>query len=86
MPTIESAKKRLRQSAKRRERNKAVKSEIRTRARKIREMESAEEAREELNAVYALLDRAASRNIIHPKKAGRKKAQLARHVRSLEAD
>lgn len=83
MPTIKSAEKRLRQSEKRRERNKSVRSRIKTRARQIREMDSAEEAREALDEVYALLDRAASKGVIHPNKAARKKSQLARHVEEL---
>ena len=84
MANIKSAKKRLRQSEKRRQRNKAVRSEIRTRTRKILEMDSVQEAREALGALYSLLDRAARRRIIHPNAAARRKAQVARHVDGLE--
>lgn len=86
MANIKSAKKRLRQSEKKRERNKAVRSEIRTRTRKILEMDSADEAREALGELYSLLDRAAGRNIIHPNAAARRKAQAARHVEGLAED
>lgn len=84
MPTIKSAEKRLRQSQKRRERNKSVRSRIRTAIRRLTEMDSREEAEEALNEVYALLDRAAAKNVMHPNKAARKKSQLARHVETLE--
>lgn len=84
MPTIKSAEKRLRQSEKRRERNKSVRSRIRTGIRKLMETESREEAEEALSELYALLDRAAAKNVMHPNKAARKKSQLARHVESLQ--
>lgn len=83
MPTTKSAKKRLRQSNKRRARNRAVRSEIRTRTRKIMEMTSPEEAEEALPQLYSLLDRAARRRVIHPSAAARRKSQVARHVRGL---
>lgn len=84
MPTIKSAKKRLRQSEKRRERNKAVRSRIRSAIRDLMQMESREEAEEALSEVYALLDRGAAKNVMHPNTAARKKSQLARHVESLD--
>lgn len=84
MPTIKSAKKRLRQSEKRREHNKAVRSRIRSAIRDLMQMESREEAEEALSEVYALLDRGAAKNVMHPNKAARKKSQLARHVDSLD--
>ena len=84
MPTIKSAEKRLRQSEKRRKQNKSVKSEIRTRTRRLLETDSADEAREQLPELYALLDRAAGKGIVHANKAAREKSKLARHVESLE--
>ena len=78
-----SAKKRLRQSDKRRTHNRRIKSAIRTRTRKLLEMDSAEEARDALPDLYAMLDRAAARRVLHPNAAARKKAQLARHVEGL---
>ena len=83
MPNIKSAKKRLRQSEERHRRNKAVRSEIRTRMRSILATESEEEARAELDRLQAVLDRAAGRRIIHPNTAARKKARAARHVAGL---
>jgi len=83
VPTIQSAAKRLRQSEKRRQRNKSVKSKVRTATRRLMETESPESAEELLPELYALLDRAAAKGVMHPNKAARKKSQAARHVESL---
>lgn len=85
MPTIKSAEKRLRQSEKRRKHNKSVRSRIRTETRKLMEAGSAEEAEEHLQELYALLDRAAAKDVIHENKAAREKSRLARHVEELKA-
>ena len=85
MPTIKSAEKRLRQSEKRREHNKSVRSRIRTQSRRLMETESFEEAEERLQELYALLDRAAAKGVLHENKAAREKSRLARHVEALEA-
>ncbi len=85
VPNSSSAVKRLRQSRKRRERNRTAKSAIRTRMRKLFEIDSAEEAQTALRELYTMLDRAAARHILHPNTAARRKAQLARHVRQLSA-
>jgi len=83
VPTIKSAEKRLRQARKRHEHNQSIKSEIRTLARRIEDSESLEEAEELLQDAYAVLDRAAGKDVIHPNKAARKKSQLARRVDEL---
>ncbi len=83
MPNNASHKKRLRQSLVRRQHNRQVRSEIRTRTKKLLELESPEEATTQLSQLYALLDRAARRNIIPANAASRRKARVARHVRDL---
>lgn len=83
MPTIKSAEKRLRQSEKRRERNKSVKSRIRTQTKKLLSTESPDEAEELLQELYALLDKAAGKGVIHENKAAREKSKLARHVEEI---
>lgn len=83
MPTTQSAEKRQRQNEKRRKRNKSVKTRIRTGKNQILEAESPEEAEELLQEMYALLDRAAGKGVIHENKAAREKSRLARHVDSL---
>lgn len=86
MPTTPSAKKRLRQSEKREKRNKSVRSRIRTMTRKLRATDSLEEAEALLNELYAALDRAAGKNVMHPNKAARKKSQLAKIVDELREE
>ena len=84
MPNIKSAKKRYRQSLRRRAHNRSVRSEIRTRTRKLLATESAAEAEASVKQLYSLLDKAAGRRILHPNAAARQKARLARHVGSLK--
>lgn len=83
MPNTKSAKKRLRQNEHRRLHNRSIRSEIRTRTRRILEMESSEEAQGALSELYTLLDRSARKHIFHRNFAARRKAQLARHVGKL---
>lgn len=83
MPNTKSVAKRHRQSQERRLRNRAVRSEIRTRTRKLLATDSADDAERQLQELYSLLDRAAGRGIIHQNAAGRRKAQVARHVKAL---
>lgn len=83
MPNTPSARKRLRQASKKRMHNRKVKSAIRTRTRRLLEMESPEGAQDALSELYAMLDRAAAGRVLHPNTAARKKARLARHVERL---
>ena len=83
MPNNASHKKRLRQSQARRLRNREVRSEIRTRTKKLLSMESAEGAEAALSDLYTVLDRAARKNVIPPNAASRQKARAARHVNGL---
>ena len=62
MPNKKSAEKRLRQSEKARNVNRAVRSEIRTSLKKVRGAQSKEEALKELPNLFSLLDRAARKN------------------------
>lgn len=84
MPNIKSAKKRLRQSRKRREHNKDVKSSIRTVTKKLLQTETADEAETLFRRASALLDRASRRGIVSENAAARRKSRLSRYVNSLE--
>ncbi|NDH92140.1 MAG: 30S ribosomal protein S20, partial [Actinobacteria bacterium] len=64
--------------AKRTERNKAVKSEVRTRVKAARETKGTPENAEALRMAVKRLDMAAAKRIIHPKQAARKKSRLMR--------
>lgn len=73
-----SALKRVRQSEKRRLRNRAVRSRIKTMIKKFVAAESREEKETLLREIYSLLDKAARKRMIHPNTAARRKAKLAR--------
>lgn len=86
MPNNPSTKKRLRQTAKRQARNKAMRSEMRTYHKQILErIEAGDRAGAEglLPAVYQRLDKAAKRRVIHPNTAANQKSRLARKVQAL---
>lgn len=85
MPNIKSAKKRLRQSHKRREHNKDVKSSIRTVTKRLLQTESPDEADEMLRQATSMLDRAARRGILPKNAVARRKSRLTRYVSSLES-
>lgn len=74
MPNIRAAKKWARASAKRAERNQSVRTSLKTLYRKA----VAEATPDEAKAAASAFDKAAARGIIHPNKASRKKARLAR--------
>ena len=78
MANIKSQKKRVITNAKRTERNKAVKSEVRTRVKAARETKGTPENAEALRMAVKRLDIAAAKRIIHPKQAARKKSRLMR--------
>lgn len=83
MPNIKSAKKRLRQSLRRRAQNRSIRSEIRTRTRTFLQTGSREEAEEAYRKLASLLDRAARKRILHPNAAARHKSRLAQRLSQL---
>jgi small subunit ribosomal protein S20 len=88
MPNTEGAKKRLRQSLVRRDRNRSVKSSLRTALRKFREAVAAknfDEAQERRLAVSKALDKAATKGIVHVNKASRLKSRMSRHIKTAKA-
>ena len=80
MANTSSAEKRIRQERKRTAHNRAQRSRLKTAIKKVSASTSASEAQEALSEVSGLLDRMATRRIIHRNKAARKKSQLARLV------
>lgn len=87
MPHTRSAKKQLRKTEKRRLRNRAVKSAVKTQIKKVLSVAqegSAEQLKTEYNLAAKKLDKAAARRVIHPNLAARKKSQLARLLRAKE--
>jgi small subunit ribosomal protein S20 len=85
MPNIKSAKKRMELSRAANTRNRASRSRIKTAIRRVREAESMDSAQERLKEAAALLDRAATKNLMPPNRAARIKSQLARQVNQMES-
>jgi small subunit ribosomal protein S20 len=80
---IKSQIKRNRQNERRRVRNKAVRTRLKTEAKKVRSMaggEDASAAGDQLRSTARLLDKASSSGAIHKRTAARRKSKLARQV------
>lgn len=76
-----SALKRERQSLVRRERNKSVKTAIKTQLKKTRmavEANDVDAVKKELKNLQSCVDKAAAKGIIHKNKAARHKSRLAK--------
>jgi small subunit ribosomal protein S20 len=81
-----SAIKRNRQNAKQRERNRVVRSRVRTDVRKVREAADRKDvptAEAELRKAIKELNQAASKGIVHRKNASRRIARLSKRVAAL---
>ncbi|MDH4044613.1 MAG: 30S ribosomal protein S20 [Gemmatimonadota bacterium] len=78
MPRIRSAKKRMRQSAKARERNRQQRASLRTAIKKARTAPAAEDTTAAARAAESQIDRAARKRLIHPNAAARQKSRLAK--------
>ena len=83
MANHKSAKKRMRQEAKRRIHNRFYKKTTRTSIKQLRDMTEKEEAEKFLPKVISMIDRLAKRNTWHKNKASNLKGKLMRHVGSL---
>jgi len=78
-----SAEKRVRQERKRNLHNRSQRSRLKTAVKNVTQATDAESAAAALKETGALLDRMASRRLIHPNKAARKKSQLAKRAAKL---
>ncbi len=83
MPNVKSAEKRARQSVRRRDRNRRDRTRLRTALKKVRQAETREAGRAALKDAESLLDRYATRGIVHPNTAARTKSRLSAHVAGL---
>lgn len=82
MPVIKSAKKKARQALKHLERNKGIRTSIKTYLKKVQVLSktNVEEAKKLLPIAYSAIDTAAKKHIIHKNNASRKKSLMARSV------
>ena len=86
MANIKSQMKRIRTNEKRRQRNLAVKSELKTLVRRTREAVEAgdkEAAIEALRIASRKLDKAVSKGVIHANQAANRKSAIAKQVAAL---
>jgi small subunit ribosomal protein S20 len=86
MANTAQARKRARQSVKRRKHNTALKSELRSAIKKVKKAVAAGDkagANAALRASTAVVDRIADKRIIHKNKAARHKSRLAAQIKAL---
>ena len=87
MANIKSQKKRTATAEKARMRNKAVRSELKTAVKRVRaavEANDAELAQAEANKAGKLLDKAASKGIIHKNQAAQRKSGVQKLVNTIK--
>lgn len=83
MPQRRAAEKALRQNERKRKRNRKIKQEVKSTLKSFRkslEKKDSDISNKDLQKTYKALDKAASKKIIHPNKAARKKSRLARNL------
>jgi small subunit ribosomal protein S20 len=84
---IKSQIKRNKQNEKARQRNKAVKSSLKTSVRQFREAANAgdeEKATQAMQAAYVKLDKAASKGVIHKNQAANRKSAMAKRAAEMQ--
>ncbi len=89
MPNTKSAKKRLRQNIKRRERNRYYVRRMKTEAKKVLkavEEKNLELAKEQLRVAMKWIERAAARGAIHKNEAARRQSRISKAVAQLEKE
>ena len=83
MAQHQSAKKRVRTSEKRRLRNKAYKTSMKTSVKRVRTSENKEKATAALKEAQSVIDKLVSKGIIKKNTAANKKSRLTRHVNTM---
>ena len=83
MANLAQAKKRIKQNEKRRERNRARKSSLKTETRRLLDaiqLGELEKAKTQFDALTKQLDQVASKGTLHKNTAARKKSRLAKRL------
>ena len=80
MANIKSQKKRILTNAKRADRNKGVKSELKTRVKNAVKAAETEQSEEALRLAVKRLDMAAAKGVIHKNQAARRKSRLMKQL------
>jgi small subunit ribosomal protein S20 len=85
MANIKSQKKRNITNAKRHDRNASVKSELKTRTKRVEATLGTDENADAVKAAAKRIDSAASKGIIHKNAAARKKSRMMKKVNAASA-
>ena len=86
MANIKSQIKRNKQNVKDRDRNRAVKSEVRTRTKNALAAAGTENEEVALRAAIKRIDKAAAKGVIHKNQAANKKSGLMKRVNTLRSN
>ena len=84
MANIKSQKKRILTNAKRAERNKAVRAEVKTRVKAARGAVGTDDEAEALRLAVQRIDKAAQKGVMHKNAAARKKSRLMKQLQSVD--
>ena len=87
MPILKAAYKSLRADAKKRKRNEAIKSELKTRTKNLESLiaeKKKDEAQKHLKIFAAKYMKAASKRVVHKNTASRKISRLAKRINSIK--
>jgi small subunit ribosomal protein S20 len=84
MAQHKSAVKRIRSSARRKIRNTAQESALKTVVKKVRQEKDKTKANAALKEAVSLLDKLAQKRVIHPNKASNQKSKLTRLVNAIK--
>ncbi len=85
MANIKSQKKRNITNAKRAERNKATRSELKTRVKNAVKIADTEQGPDAARAAQKRIDKAATKGVIHPNKAARTKSRMMKKANAVAA-
>lgn len=84
MAQHKSAIKRIRSTQRRKVRNTAQKSAVRTLVKNVRTEKDKSKAEAALKEAVSMLDKLAGKRVIHPNKASNQKAKLTKYVNKLQ--
>ena len=79
-----SVLKRVRQSEKRRSRNKHYKSLVKTVTKKVLNENNKEQATKNASSAFSTIDKVASKGVIHKNKAANQKARISKHLNNIK--
>ncbi len=85
MANIKSAIKRVKQTAKRQQRNRAMRSHLRSAVKGYRDLEDSKK-NEKIPETYSEIDRAKKKGVIHKNAAARYKSRLARKAGAVKPE